>query len=354
MADIQTLIDRYWAGELSPPEKQLLIEMLEEKITDYSDNEYSAFLHMVNKKEVIQNKQDPELRKILDKIETKLNINTGHSQVYSINSRKKWRWVTAAAVFFAVVGMWWLFDRPLQNKSITSNTTPLVWITCKNGESSIKDTMLSDGSIIKMFPNTEIRFLNGFKERSREIKLSGKALFKVARETARPFTVYAGGFTTSALGTEFEVSTVSAKTFFVRLLKGKVVVKAIENTDNPMSDVYLLPGENLKYDLINKKAIVGNDSDKEEVTAKNKKEVKKIDAASNAPELVFTKLPLQVIFQQLEAEYSIIIIYDINAINNKEYSGSFKKTDNPGKILNTIAKQFGWKMRIENGAYKIE
>lgn len=355
MADLQTLINKYCAGELSQPEKQLLIETLEEKITDFSDFEYAAFLGLVNEKEAIKSKKDPELRMILDKIENRLDINKEQPPVYPINYRKEWKWVAAAAVFFGIVcSMWWLINRPLQSKNIASSTESAVWVTFRNGDNSIKDTLLSDGSIIKLFPNTEISFANGFKEKSRDIKLSGKALFKVARDTSRPFIVYAAGFCTSALGTEFEVSTVSAKTFYVNLVKGKVVVKAIKIGDNPMSDVYLLPGENLKYDLVSKKAIVSNDSEKKEVATKNGNKVKDTDSKGIAPELVFTKLPLQVVFQQLESEYSIVIIYNTYEVNRKEYSGSFNKTDDPKKILTAIAKQFEWKVRIENGTYKIE
>lgn len=352
MADIHLLIKQYWSGDLNQTEKQLLFEMLEEKVTDYSDNEYKTFLQLVNEKETDQNKKDPELRQLLDKIEGRLGWVKEPAQVHSITKRRRLRWVAAAAVLLGAISAWWLLSKTTKNVMVASNATP-EWITYKNGENSIKDTMLSDGSIIKMYPKTEISFVDGFKESKREIKFTGKALFKVARDTSRPFTVYAGGFSTNALGTEFEVNTLTTGAFVVKLLKGKVVVKTLQEKIHPMSDVYLSPGENLVYNLINKKLEINSTYEKRAANKTISKPQEK-GAVKNPPELVFTKLPLSVIFQQLEVEYSIIIDHNELEISDKEFSGSFHKTDTPKAIIKTIAKKFGWKVHKENKVYKIE
>lgn len=351
MTDINVLIQQYWAGNLNHAEKKLLIEILEEKVTDYSDEEYRTFLQLVNEQETLNNKDDKQLRDLLTEIENSLGFTKEPSSVYFMKRKMGWRWVAAAAFLIVSFSTWWLIGNKDKNKPIVSNTTP-VWVSFKNETKILKDTLLSDGSIIRTYPQTEISFVDGFKEIKREIKMNGKALFKVARDTSRPFTVYARGFSTNALGTEFEVNTLRKETFSVMLIKGKVLVKSIEHKVNPMDDVYLSPGENLLYDLASKKTIVKNVTSEETITNKNKTQPK--ITVTTPPELVFSKLPLSVIFQQLESEYAIVIVYDIKTVNDKEYTGSFRKTDGPAAILNTIAKRFGWKVRKENEAYIIE
>jgi transmembrane sensor len=81
---------------------------------------------------------------------------------------------------------------------------------------------LDDGSVITL--NTDSRVSVHYEGGTRAVTLErGQALFKVAKDRARPFVVTADGRQVTALGTEFEVH-MSERLFEVTLLEGRVSV----------------------------------------------------------------------------------------------------------------------------------
>src|SRR6202020_2602328 len=84
---------------------------------------------------------------------------------------------------------------------------------------------LADGSVISLGGNTRIEV--ALSEKVRAIELTrGEALFKVAKDSARPFKVRAGDATIIAVGTEFNVERDSDRDV-VSVTEGQVVVKAV-------------------------------------------------------------------------------------------------------------------------------
>jgi transmembrane sensor len=64
---------------------------------------------------------------------------------------------------------------------------------------------LGDGSKVILAPGSRLRTGEHFRARSREVFLTGRAYFEIARDTAHPFRVHAGGTVTQVLGTKFDV-----------------------------------------------------------------------------------------------------------------------------------------------------
>jgi transmembrane sensor len=84
---------------------------------------------------------------------------------------------------------------------------------------------LSDGSIVILGGATRLKW--SFTEENRSLELlQGEALFKVAKDPARPFKVSAGDAMVVALGTEFNVRRVSDHTV-VAVTDGLVVVEPV-------------------------------------------------------------------------------------------------------------------------------
>jgi transmembrane sensor len=84
-------------------------------------------------------------------------------------------------------------------------------------------TLLADGSVLRIGPNTKLRW--AFNEEQRTIVLSrGEALFEVAKDPQRPFIVTTNVGDVRAVGTEFGVSLMSASTVVVTVAQGKVAV----------------------------------------------------------------------------------------------------------------------------------
>ena len=84
-------------------------------------------------------------------------------------------------------------------------------------------TMLSDGSVLRIGPNTRLRW--SFDEGRRTIVLSeGEAVFEVTKDPDRPFVVTTQLGDVRAIGTEFGVSLMNASTAVVTVAHGKVAV----------------------------------------------------------------------------------------------------------------------------------
>lgn len=95
---------------------------------------------------------------------------------------------------------------------------------------------LADGSRLNLNVETAVRVKYTAEARQLELR-SGEAVFQVAHNKARPFTVTAGGVTVTATGTRFDVA-LRAKTTFVTLIEGSVLVRAADG-----KTIRLSPGE---------------------------------------------------------------------------------------------------------------
>lgn len=110
------------------------------------------------------------------------------------------------------------------------------------GESSIVETMrgdrrevaLGDGSFVQVDPETRIRI--NFDSKARNIELEqGRAMFRVAKDSDRPFSVHTGGTVVRALGTSFAVDRRQRGTI-VTVKEGRVAVTGGEGTDAAISE----------------------------------------------------------------------------------------------------------------------
>ena len=102
---------------------------------------------------------------------------------------------------------------------------------------------LPDGSLAVLDTNSEVRVWSPAKERRLEL-VRGRALFKVAKDPARPFVVRAGGHSVTALGTRFDVDLRPAS-FKVVLVEGRVRVRSDRPTAGPATSVDMNAGYHL-------------------------------------------------------------------------------------------------------------
>ena len=98
---------------------------------------------------------------------------------------------------------------------------------------------LPDGSTVTL--NADSRLEVRFSDTERGIELSeGQALFKVARNAARPFVVRSGGTSVRAVGTQFDVNKKKTGTV-VTVVEGKVAVTSSPRTEMP--DMLMTAGQ---------------------------------------------------------------------------------------------------------------
>lgn len=115
----------------------------------------------------------------------------------------------------------------------------------KNETSTDQSLLLPDHSVVILAPGSEIRYDSNFNVSGRRIILTGKAEFSVAKDKQKPFTVYSGKISTTALGTRFSVDG-NTENISVVLYEGKVVVQKVQ--DETVAN-FLAPGDKLNFNI---------------------------------------------------------------------------------------------------------
>ncbi len=205
--------------------------------------------------------------------------------------------------------------------------------------------VLKDGSLIILAEKSEISFYEPFIDNKREITLTGKADFVVAKDKAKPFTVISGDISTTALGTQFTVTAYrEANNITVRLYEGKVVVRSSSGANKKLKNFYLLSGQELVYNKKNfitkvtsfevNSHLVKQDNNKESISSNDDPS---IPAQEKNLWYMFNNQSLPQIFGQLMEMYQVEIIYAKKDLRNIYFIGKFNKTDS----VETILKQIG-------------
>jgi len=128
---------------------------------------------------------------------------------------RRWSWVTlSVAASFALFAL-----------VFTVLKTPPGTNVFETEIGENRGVTLADGSVISLGGNTRIEVALSDKVRTIELT-RGEALFKVAKDSARPFKVRAGDATIIAVGTEFNVERDSDRDV-VSVTEGQVVVKPV-------------------------------------------------------------------------------------------------------------------------------
>ncbi|MDB5199338.1 MAG: Fe2+-dicitrate sensor, rane component [Chitinophagaceae bacterium] len=279
--------------------------------------------------------------------------------------------VAASLVFAVMVGVRFLNNNNA-GKQVTANkedgiagkadTMMVVMLHEENTTDKVKSINLPDGSQVNLFANSELTYKESAEKNRRDVVLKGKADFKVAKDKTRPFTVFSGDISTTALGTQFTVTAIpKAKEIRVRLYEGKVVVRSTKNNlKHRMKDVYLTPGLELVYDVNKETAIISSFA----VQAKTiKKGIKNNEALNEDPEvptyskrswIMFNNQSLDEIFKELGDVYNVKINYSKKDINKMYFIGTFAKSDSVEYILRQIANINNLSITKDGNTYMIK
>lgn len=328
MTELESLIGGYWNNTLSPAEKERLLDLVGKDHPIGQDAEgYALYRALLEEGSAGENRKDVYFQEQWAGVKAQLGMEQHRKPVY------RW-WLAAASVVLAIGCCYWWLNRSVDRDPVIAPKPPALATILSNNSGVVLDTVLPDGSNVHLYPGSEVRFTAAYNTRDRELDMNGRALFDVRQEPEKPFLVHAGTFTTTVLGTKFEVNTEIAGKFLVRLLSGKVVVRSTS-----MKAVYLKPGQSLVYDLRSKRPVVDGDKQKE---------------LSPAPELNYSNLPLGILFKQLEQEEGIQIICADSLSMDKFFTGTFLKSDSPDKIMKQIARQYHFHIRKEDNVFTLE
>lgn len=175
---------------------------------------------------------------------------------------------------------------------------------------------LEDGSRVTLDPGSRISYpahFNGSQRGGRrEVFLSGKAFFDIAKDPSKPFFVYANELVTKVLGTSFTVrSFADEQEVSVAVKTGKVAVFSREDPDatgkqssRELTGVVIEPNQQVVF--VRK-------------TVKIRKslvpEPEVVAEAGEAPHFEFDEAPVSAVFSALQSAYGIDIIYDKNVMD---------------------------------------
>ena len=167
--------------------------------------------------------------------------------------------ILAAASVILIAGFAWKFfmQQDIPDKSVPSVANFVNVPKWQNISAANKavDVLLPDSSLITLSAHSSLKYESDFgANRTRQIYLSGQAFFKVAKDKAKPFTVFSGEIATTVLGTTFTVTAYEErKLISVHLYTGLVTISSSEVQGKTLdSSIFLRPGDEFFYNRITK------------------------------------------------------------------------------------------------------
>ena len=285
-----------------------------------------------------------------------IHAATGEKKISVMHQRM--RWISIAASILLIAGIWRFFPQKLpvpgqRNTTVTKKTDERAndqWIVKHNSGGGPVKYELPDGSLVTLSEGGELMFRRSFDTDRRDIFLKGNALFKVFRDPTKPFTVHAGIFATTALGTVFSVSE-KMNTCNIRLHEGKIVIRSLQKgLKGWEKDVFLLPGQEMKYDFTGGTlALTSLEKQKEQSAVARRPE-----SQQKGMEMVFQNNPLREVLKKLSIHFRQEIAFDNKEIDDMYFSGTVLKSDSLDIILKVIARMNSLTVTKNKSGYLIK
>lgn len=254
----------------------------------------------------------PEKRKAVERIVERLetrnpeNVERVHFPWYA------GRAVRIAAMLVLLVGLAWMFR--LRHQPETIGYDQLVAAAKAEMRETVNTSAnpltisLEDGSRITLDPGSKMSYPTHFSGAGRrEVFLSGKAFFDIAKDPSKPFFVYANELVTKVLGTSFTVrSYANEQEVSVAVKTGKVAVFSREDpkvaekqSSRELTGVVIEPNQQVVFV---RKTV--------KITKSLVPEPEVVANAGTAPHFEFDEVPVSAVFSALQSAYGIEIIYD--------------------------------------------
>lgn len=283
-----------------------------------------------------------------------IESHTSQPPLRIVSGSRKW-WYAAAAVLIIATSITIYRSKSNQRPqqfaySVVTPSKHLIE-NVNTSEKSIT-IKLPDESSVELSPDSRIAYPNNFdSSETRDVYLSGKAFFRVTKNPARPFRVFANEIVTKVLGTSFFVRSFENDTIIqVTVRTGKVSVysQSAENvkqtkTPNRLGGIILTPNQELVY----KKA-----SQEFRKTLLEEPEAINADVAIQKT-MLYDDTPVVQVFSQLSKIYGINIVYDDELLKKCTVTGDLR---NEGfyKKLDLICKAIGATYEIIDGQVIIQ
>ena len=309
---IEDLLDRYFKGETSQEENELVENWLDKNGNSPSEWQYFN-----------QNQKDEWLAGTYSDIQN--SIRTNSPKVVTMSERKfLWRRIAAAAVFiiaFALYLEWPVLQNRLFPVQLAVLNVPL---------NQKKQITLADGSRIWVNAGSELKYPKNFNRKTREVYLSGEAFFDIKHDVSKPFIVHTGELTTTVLGTAFNIKEdKSLNTIAVTVSRGKV---SVSNGRKLLG--FITPNQQISFNSLNNKSIQ-TEVNANQVIAWQEKELRFED-------ITFGEAALQ-----LGQRFNVKISFANNKVKECKFTGTALICEKLEKVLKVICA-------FNNATYQIK
>lgn len=231
---------RYLAGEADPDQAERVRRWLE---ADASRGALIARLDATLARLAFGPPADVDVESALASVAARLEEPVVHDLAARAGRREptRLRWTTiglrAAAALALVVGgvVVWRTVREPEPAAVAGVTVHETRV------GQLDSVRLADGTQVVLAPASRLTLASGYGGASREVQLSGEALFDVPHDDARPFTVRAGRAVIRDLGTTFSVRSEPDVDVRVVVTSGSVLLQAAGAA--PAEGVTLVAGE---------------------------------------------------------------------------------------------------------------
>ncbi|WP_423146177.1 FecR family protein [Rubrolithibacter danxiaensis] len=247
---------------------------------------------------------------IFERIKRKTDI--GIYEEKTISGRKNslslnWKWKAAAAVLLLFLSAI-VFQKLFLETSESENT--LSWKKLATPSSTISKVKLSDGTVITLNSESELKYPQNFSGNTREVYLSGEAFFDVAKDKVHPFIVHSDQFKVKVLGTKFNIKSYPGE---IRkeatLINGKIELTTAGASGK---SVFLEP----------KDKIVIEDSKISLTKTDNSVSIAEIAWLENR--LEFKNQSFELLANSISRKFGVKIIFKDQAKRFRKYTGNFK------------------------------
>ena len=189
-------------------------------------------------------------------------------------------------------------------------------VTYKNQGTAVREITLADGSVVSLYPASELAHGKKFNQATREVTLTGEAFFRVAKNADKPFFVRTRDITTKVLGTSFNIKAYpSQKNSTVSVKTGRVEVSNHNGTR--AETVVLTPNQQIVF--VASEGLL------------RKGLAEKPEALANQ-HMDFEERPVEEVFAALEETFGVEINYDRNAMRDCSVTISFTSENLPERM----------------------
>lgn len=335
------LIIRFFEGEISPEEKEILFQWLNEDIVNvqtFLRERKNYDLELVSNEQLTTpidiKKEYEKIRKFIE-TDKRNQIKQKKLKRRSEGIRYLKQTISYAAIlaccFF--IGKQIIFKNqkeivPKETNSIIPAQiqshvipAPEEYKVIQVFKGTKKMLLLPDNTKVWVNSQSELRFPEKFEGNTREVWLEGEAYFQVAKDANKQFIVHTREFDIKVHGTSFNVfayKQYSEKAF--TLVEGSITLTSNMNTNS--KELYLIPGQQAIYDdgELNIKEI----DPKTEISWKDNK-------------FYFREKTFQDICRQLEHTFNVTIHIEGDNLKNYIYTGDFIRNESLADILSIMS-----------------